>query len=83
MSSTTDDPTVVRVSQKGQATISKSLRETFGIETPGELFVYEDEGRIVVEPIPSIDELGGIHATGDRDNGAIFERVHGLREDEK
>ncbi|WP_440766449.1 AbrB/MazE/SpoVT family DNA-binding domain-containing protein [Natronorubrum sp. DTA7] len=83
MRSTTNEPTVVRVSQKGQATIPKSLREKFGIETPGEVFVYEDEGRIVVEPIPSIDELGGIHATGDRDSGEILDRVRELREDEK
>ena len=82
MSSNTDSPTIVRVSQKGQATIPKPLREKFGIETPGEVFVYEEEGRIVVEPIPSIEELGGIHAD-DRDDGEILERVRERNADEK
>ena len=61
MSSTTE-PRVVRVSQKGQATIPKELREKFGIETPGEVFIYETAGRIVIEPVPSPDDLHGIHA---------------------
>ena len=41
MASSTNEPRVVRVSQKGQATIPKGLREKFGIETPGEVFVYQ------------------------------------------
>lgn len=83
MSSSTRDPEVVRVSQKGQATIPKSLREKFGIEAPGEVFIYEDEGRIVVEPIPSLDELGGIHADGDRERGAVLDRTRELRAEER
>jgi AbrB family looped-hinge helix DNA binding protein len=81
MASSTREPTVVRVSQKGQATIPKRLREKFGIEAPGEVFVYEEEGRIVVEPVPSPDELHGIHAEG-RERGAATERLRELRDEE-
>ena len=82
MSSNTKEPTVVRVSQKGQATIPKGLREKFGIEAPGEVFVYEEEGRIVVEPVPSPDELHGIHADG-HERGEATERVRELKAEEK
>jgi looped-hinge helix DNA binding domain, AbrB family len=70
------------VSQKGQATIPKGLREKFGIETPGEVFVYEDQGRIIIEPVPSPDELHGIHA-GDHEHGDVLERVREMKYEEK
>lgn len=76
------DPEVVRVSQKGQATIPKALREKFGIETPGEVFVYEEGERIIVEPIPSLDELHGIHA-GDHEAGEVLEKVRELKNEEQ
>ncbi|PGF16027.1 AbrB/MazE/SpoVT family DNA-binding domain-containing protein [Natrinema sp. CBA1119] len=79
MSSSTNGPEVVRVSQKGQATSPKALRETFGIETPGEVFVYEADERIVIEPVPSPDELHGIHAD-ERESGSVTERVRELRD---
>lgn len=82
MASSTTEPSVVRVSQKGQATIPKSLREKFGIETPGAVFVYEDQGRIIIEPVPSPDELHGLHA-GEHERGAVLERVRELKEEEK
>ena len=82
MSSNTNDPRVVRVSQKGQATIPQKLREKFGIETPGEVFVYESEGRIVIEPVPSPDELHGIHADG-HERGEVLERVRESKNEEK
>lgn len=47
MRSSTNELKVVRVSQKGQATIPKGLRGKFEIETPGEVFVYEEQGRIL------------------------------------
>lgn len=75
MSSSTRKPNVVRVSQKGQATIPKPLREKFGIDTPGEVFIYEEGERIVVEPVPSLEELGGIHASKDRDRGEMIKKV--------
>lgn len=82
MPSSTREPDVVRVSQKGQATIPKALREKFGIEAPGEVFVHEEADRIVIEPVPSLDELHGIHAA-DREPGEILERVRELRDEEE
>ncbi len=82
MASSTREPKVVRVSRKGQATIPQALREKFGIETPGEVFVYEDEGRIVIEPVPSPDELHGIHTDG-HERGDVLERVRELKDGEK
>lgn len=82
MTSSTHNPEIVRVSQKGQATIPKALREKFGIETPGEVFVYAEGDRIVIEPIPSFDELHGIHA-GDREPGEVLEKVRELKDDER
>lgn len=75
---TTSEPEIVTVSRKGQATIPKALRDRFGIETPGEVFVYEADGRIVVEPVPSPEELHGIHA-GDREPGEILAKTRELR----
>lgn len=82
MSSSTNEPRIVHVSQKGQATIPKGLREKFGIETPGEVFVYEEGGRIVIEPVPSPEELHGIHA-GTHEPGEVLERVREARDEEK
>ena len=82
MTSSTNDPEIVRVSQKGQATIPKPLREKFGIETPGEVFIYEEGDRIVVEPVPSLEELHGIHA-GDRDPGEVLAKVREMKDEEK
>ncbi len=82
MASSTNEPKVVRVSQKGQATIPKGMREKFGIETPGEVFVYEEQGRIIIEPVPSPDELHGIHA-GEYERGEVLERVREMKDEEK
>lgn len=43
------------------------------------MFVYEADGRIVIEPVPSPDELHGIHA-GERESGSVTERVRELRD---
>jgi antitoxin PrlF len=82
MVSSTNEPKVVRVSRKGQATIPKPLREKFGIETPGEVFIYEEGNRIVVEPVPSLEKLHGIHA-GDHEPGEVLARVREMDEEEK
>ena len=82
MASTTSDPEIVRVSRKGQATIPKPLREKFGIETPGEVFIYEDGDRIIVEPVPSLEELHGIHA-GDHEPGEVLAKVREMKNEEK
>lgn len=81
-SSNTIIPEVVRVSPKGQTTIPKKLREKFGIETPDEVFIYEMENRIVIEPVLSPEELHGRHA-GEHDEGEMNERVKNLKEEEK
>ena len=82
MACSTNDPEIVRVSQKGQATIPKPLREKFGIETPGEVFIYEEGDRIIVEPVPSLEELHGIHA-GDHEPGEVLAKVREMKDKEK
>ena len=82
MASSTSEPEIVRVSQKGQATIPKPLRKKFGIETPGEVFIYEEGDRIIVEPVPSLEELHGIHA-GDHESGEVLAKVREMNEEEK
>ena len=82
MASSTNKPEIVRVSQKGQATIPKPLREKFGIETPGEVFIYEDGDRIIVEPVPSLEELHGIHAD-DHEPGEVLAKVREMKDEEK
>lgn len=79
---TSEDPEIVSVSRKGQATIPKDLRERFGIETPGEVFVYEHEGRIVIEPVPTMEELHGIHADDHEQGEAMEQAREWLSEDE-
>ncbi|UPM41826.1 AbrB/MazE/SpoVT family DNA-binding domain-containing protein [Halocatena salina] len=82
MACNTNDPTVVRVSQKGQATIPKPLREKFGIETPGEVFVYEEGNRIILEPVPTPNDLHGIHAS-DHSSGDVLDRVREITDEEQ
>lgn len=82
MASSTKEPKVIRVSQKGQATIPKQLREEIGINAPGEVFVYESENRIIIEPVPSPEELHGIHA-GDHEQGEVLEQVREYKKAEK
>lgn len=78
MSSNTDDGEVIRVSKKGQATIPKELRERFGIETPGKVLIHEAEGKIVVEPLPSVEEMQGVHA-GRYETGEVREHLQEMK----
>jgi len=78
MSSKTGEGTVIRVSKKGQATIPKELRERFGIETPGKVLVHESDGQIVVEPLPSVGEMQGVHA-GSYEEGAVTDHLRAMR----
>ncbi|QLH81288.1 AbrB/MazE/SpoVT family DNA-binding domain-containing protein [Halosimplex pelagicum] len=82
MSSKSDDGEVIRVSKKGQATIPKELRERFGIETPGKVLIHEEEGKIVVEPLPSVEEMQGIHA-GRYERGNVLDRLQEMKEEDK
>ena len=70
------------MSSKGQATIPKKLRERFGIETPGRVLIYEDDGKIVVEPLPSVDEMQGIHA-GRYERGEVLDRLREMDDEER
>lgn len=82
MASSTSEPEIIRVSQKGQATIPQRLREKFGIDTPGEVLIYEDEGRIIVEPLPPAEDLHGIHA-GEHEPGEVLAKVREINDEEK
>lgn len=82
MSSNTIEPEIIQVTQKGQATIPKPLREKFDIETPGEVFIYEEDDRIVIEPVPTLATLQGIHA-GDHEPGEVLAEVREMGEAEK
>ena len=79
MSCNTDEGEIIRVSKKGQATIPKELRERFGIETPGRVFIHEEGGKIIVEPLPSVDEMEGVHA-GRYEPGEVLERLRDMAE---
>ncbi len=54
-----DDEGFVRVTSKGQATIPAHLRRQFGISTPGRVRFTEEDGKLVVKPIRSPDEMRG------------------------
>ncbi|MFB6201509.1 MAG: AbrB/MazE/SpoVT family DNA-binding domain-containing protein [Halorhabdus sp.] len=62
--STTDEGRIVNLSQKGQATIPKELREKHGIEPGSRVRIREnDQGEIVVEPLSSLQEFRGAATT--------------------
>jgi len=82
MTSNTDDGEVIRVSTKGQATIPKELRERFGIDTPGKVFIHEEDGKIVVEPLPSVEEMQGVHA-GRYERGEVLEHLREMNDEDK
>lgn len=71
MSNTDADGQVVTVTEKGQATIPKKLREKHGIRTPGRVkFVENEDGEIVVRPVGSMREFRGLERTGDEQRPA-------------
>lgn len=82
MSSNTNGGKIIRVSKKGQATIPKDLRERFGIETPGKVLIHEEEGKIVVEPLPSVEEMQGVHA-GRYEKGEVLKRLREMKDEDK
>lgn len=77
-----DDGVVVRVSRKGQATIPKPLRDRFGISTPGRVVFYEEDGKLVVEPLPTIEETQGLHA-GRYEPGEVLDYLERMKEADK
>lgn len=82
MSSNTNGGEIIRVSKKGQATIPKELRERFGIETPGKVLIHEEEGKIVVEPLPSVEDMQGVHA-GRYEKGEVLEHLRDMKDEDK
>ena len=82
MSSNTHGGEVIRVSKKGQATIPKELRERFGIEAPGKVLIHEEEGKIVVEPLPSVEEMQGIHA-GRYETGEVLRHLREIKDEDR
>lgn len=69
----TTEGKVVSLSRKGQATIPKELRDKHGIEPGGKVRIREnEEGQIVVEPVPSLQEFRGA-ATTERSGTSILD----------
>jgi AbrB family looped-hinge helix DNA binding protein len=48
-----------RVTQKGQITLSKKLRDRLNIKTKDTVFLYEEDGQIRIRPVVNFFELGG------------------------
>ncbi|MFP8951433.1 AbrB/MazE/SpoVT family DNA-binding domain-containing protein [Natrialbaceae archaeon A-arb3/5] len=70
-SNTTGEERIVSVTEKGQATIPKQLREKHGIPAPGRVkFVENEDGEIVVHPVGSMREFRGLERDGDEDRPA-------------
>ena len=85
---------LIRVTQRGQATIPKEWRDRLGIEAPGEVVMIAVDDSIVVKPPRSLDELAGRHAdaladgeateklrqwhTEEAERERADERLHGL-----
>jgi AbrB family looped-hinge helix DNA binding protein len=62
MGNTDADEQIVSVTERGQATIPKRIRERLGIHTPGRVKFVEDEeaGEVFVRPVESISEFRGV-----------------------
>lgn len=65
MSNTGVGERIVSVTERGQATIPKKIRERLGIPTPGRVKFVEDEetGEVLVRPVESISEFRGVIET--------------------
>lgn len=62
---------VVSVTEKGQATIPKQLREKHGIPAPGRVkFAENEDGEIVVRPVGSMQEFRGLERDSNEDRPA-------------
>ena len=72
---------IVRVTQRGQATISKEWREQLGIDAPGEVVMIAVDDSIVVKLLRAIDDLAGRHG-GAFGTGEAMAKVERWREEE-
>jgi AbrB family looped-hinge helix DNA binding protein len=65
------DGEIVTVTEKGQATIPKRLREKHGIPAPGRVkFVENDAGVGVVRPVGTMREFRGLARTSEEQRPA-------------
>jgi antitoxin PrlF len=53
---------IVRVTRKGQVTIPAEFRKTHQIFEGSRVSFREQKGELILEPIPSIEDLAGIDA---------------------
>ena len=73
---------IVSVTKHGQATIPKRFREKLGIDAPGRVAFRETEdGTIVVERVPSPEEMRGFAAR--RTSGSTEEPATALLHDDR
>lgn len=80
MSQPPSDPEIRRASEIDQELLSMSLREGVDIEPSAEVFVYRDDDGVVIEPIPSLSELHGIHA-GNHEPGEVLQQLRDMDDD--
>ena len=75
----------VSVTQGGQATIPKELREKFDIEAPGKVKMEEGDDGVVVKPVPHPREFTGIlnGKTDDYGRTALEVLEQGRKADER
>lgn len=75
--------TLVRVSQKGQTTIPKRLREEHGIDAPGRVRVRStDEGVLIERVSPPAESTGELQDLTDEKGRTPTERLRDEREDD-
>jgi len=58
------------------------LRERFDIETPGKVRIREENGKIVVEPVPAVESMQGVHS-GRYEDGEVSEHLRAMNESDK
>lgn len=68
-----------RVSEKGQITVPKALRERLGIRPGDELEVIDEAGRIVLAKAPVDDPVTAVYGIIETDRGTdeIMEELRG------
>jgi antitoxin PrlF len=82
MSRETGGVEVVRVSRAGRVTVPENLRNRLDIETPGKVLIHEEDDKLVIEPLPSVEEMRGVHA-GRYEEGEVLEHLQRLTEAEE
>jgi AbrB family looped-hinge helix DNA binding protein len=82
-----DDPAhtqEVTVSKSGQTTIPKHMREVSGIDAPGTVLVtLRDDGSILIEPAPTVDDLVGFAGLTEGDGPRVTEQLRAKRQQDK